>query len=380
MPSHCIPLAALAKVLVKSFACSFLLPKMFHEAVRTLGFTVLDIDRDPEKRLMPEIAAVQGFKPHMIVDDLSPTTAFITRMFKIPRVSVVRKGIIPFDANTPGYRHSSGLDEHFKSLNQIDLSSLVGAWKPSNLSELFIGDLNIIPSIPSVEVLPPKLRGDKSYIYSGPLLLRDDEILSCVRKIINVKSINPIAVEDFFNQNSRRRIVYFTMGLAMPEEIRKRAGYCIRSLLDKGAAVITNIPEYPSGIGDEANRVLVTDFLPNEKVCSKADLMIHQCGSGTYNFQLSHQLPAIILGTNCYDRDDVARRLHQLSAAHYIPDGLREEEHRRAFDRAAAELLHDTSPRFQEQKTVLARLSDEIAVTRRDFDAEEVMRRLLREK
>jgi hypothetical protein len=64
--------------------------------------------------------------------------------------------------------------------------------------------------------------------------------------------------------------------------------------------------------------------------------MIHHCGSGTYQYQIKHLLPAICVGSQCFDRDDVAMRLQELGVARYIPapeeaDGF-VDQFRKAFD------------------------------------------------
>ncbi len=54
MPSHIIPLMALARQLGKNiFECAFLLPKLYHAYAQSLGFTVLDIDRSKTARPCP---------------------------------------------------------------------------------------------------------------------------------------------------------------------------------------------------------------------------------------------------------------------------------------------------------------------------------------
>ncbi len=96
MPSHMIPLMALARLLNGNlFECTFLLPQLYHGYARSLGFNVLDIDRKLSDRTTPEMTAIASCNPDVIVDDLSYTTAFSSRLTQIPRISIVRKGILP---------------------------------------------------------------------------------------------------------------------------------------------------------------------------------------------------------------------------------------------------------------------------------------------
>jgi UDP:flavonoid glycosyltransferase YjiC (YdhE family) len=103
MPSHIIPLIALDKLLNKNyFKTSFLLPKNFHLFIRKIGASVLDIDKEFQFRTTSEMIAFAKFKPDVLVDDLHFTSAFSTRFAKIPRISIVRKGILPHEEYKPG--------------------------------------------------------------------------------------------------------------------------------------------------------------------------------------------------------------------------------------------------------------------------------------
>ena len=202
-----------------------------------------------------------------------------------------------------------------------------GLWEPKHHAELFIGDVNIIPALPSVEILPEEIKTDPSYVYAGSLLLSDEEMLT---NMFNVKT--PVVgkkMDDcrkplhlFLEENKGRKKVYFTKGITAPVEIQKRAAACVISLLNRDVAIISNIGPVPELTAEQSTRYFTSSFLPMHTVCSMVDVMIHHCGSGTYNYQLAHQVPAIILGSKYYDRDEVALQLHKLSAACYISADL----------------------------------------------------------
>ena len=146
-----IPLISLAfKLDPNNFRSAFLVPETYHHLFQNLeDILCLDIDRNRMGHLLkPEMMAINRFKPNVIVDDLN-YSAFSSRIMRIPRISIVRRGILPFETHTDGYRHSSDIIEYFKELNGADISGLTD-WKPKTVSDLFQGDVNIIPSIPSL--------------------------------------------------------------------------------------------------------------------------------------------------------------------------------------------------------------------------------------
>jgi|GEM_PF-5662099 len=364
MPSHIIPLVALAKMLdTQLFDLAFLLPTNHHPLVKSLGFTVLNIDRQ-QGGLSVENKAIELFDPHIVVDDLSFTTAFSTRLRKIPRISIVRKGIIPLEAHSPEFRHSSNIDEHFNKVYKT--ASAESFWTPGSPAELFIGDVNIIPSIPSIETLPSTIENKDTYHYAGPLLLDDVALMKGLDLQIGGTRYadNREKVMQFLDNNAGRKIVFFTQGLTDIGEITTRAQTALQLLLNKGLAIITNIGKF----NFDSPHFFSDTFLPMHMICEKCDFMIHHCGSGTYNYQLLYELPAIILGSNCYDRDEVAMKLQEQGAAHYFPANFEKAAFYRDFNKIVDLLIDAESSFYQAQKQSLHTLNSEITHTREAFD------------
>lgn len=374
MPSHLIPLIYLAKLLnKKEFESAFLVPKEFHEHVRELGFTVIDIDRSDKAEMRSELTAIQDYQPDILVDDLNYFTAYTSRIMMKPRISIVRKGIIPFEKTTPGYGHSSGLLENFEVLKKLDLGA-EGFWSPQTTSDLFIGDINIIPSIPSIEVLPAQLENNPSYYYSGPLILDDQEM--CSSGLTFTEAVFA-SVADFFNRHEQKKLVYFTVGLGQPAVILKRAAQCIQLLLNNSnIAVLTNVP-IDVEEEEKRSRYFTSGYLPMHEICSRIDLMIHQCGSGTYNYQLYYEVPGIVLGSRCYDRDDIGMRLEELGAVCFINADLEEEAYYTKFSTVVGQLLNNHSSAFVEQKLAIAALKDEMMEVKEEFNFPDMIRKLL---
>jgi hypothetical protein len=378
MPSHIIPLMALARQLKEDlFDYAFLLPELYHDYAKSLGFTVLAIDHKRADRSIPQMMAIEKFKPDIIVDDLSYATAFLTKLLKLPRIAIVRKGVLPFESNITGYEHSC---QHIgRVMDEIKEWAFdeVGMWKPQHFSDLFIGDLNIIPAVPSVELLPELIENKDAYIYSGPLVLHDEEIMAS-EKYLSLQGKNPgKSIDDFLHAHRHRKTVYFTTGLTIIPEIHSRLTVCIRSLLNNGIAVITNEMNPPGLSKEERSMLYTARLLPMHKVCSNVNFMIHHCGSGTYNYQLMHKVPAIILGSRLYDRDEIAVRLDELGAACYLSADLEDDTFFSRFGQAVSALLNTSSATFQKQSAILKQLNKEITDTRRKFNFTGIVSRLL---
>jgi UDP:flavonoid glycosyltransferase YjiC (YdhE family) len=387
MPSHLIPLIALAKLLRKSrFKVAFFVPEQFHAYVRSFNFTVLarepgrdtaliadgELEAAHEAELASEVSAITRFEPHVLVDDLNICTAFSSRLTGKARISVVRKGVIPCEEATRGYCHSSGIPEYFDRVKET-LSFCQDLWHPRDYYDLFKGDVNIIPSIPAIEALPPLLEDKSSYLYAGPLIIDDHEMIGPQTYTSDIYG----AMDFFCCTNANRKLVYFTVGLAQPDHILKRAERCIQSLLAHGAAIFTNMVNLPGEAAGRQSRLFSSAYLPMHYICARADLMVHQCGSGTYGYQLRYELPGIALGSKCYDRDDVAIQLDALGASCYISEDLGEDAYAEKFNALVDQLLDSSSRLFAKQKAALAKIKKDTLAVQQNFSFEAVVQQVV---
>ena len=351
-----------------------------------MGISVLEIDRDFERSfLAPELRALSTFSPDVVVDDFSFTTAHTTRLKRVPRVSVLRKGVFPGDRpRKPGHVHSGQLEW----LMETWPLGALGLPRPKEASELFVGKVNIIPSIPSVEPLPEPQLDERNFIYSGPLRVDDTTVLANISAFdsgildevergwgASLADFLPVArVEEFLGRHrGSRPIAYLTIGLARHANLAPFLPGCIDLLLDRGAAVVTNVEADLGRDPSRADRYLYSAFLPMDLVCSRCDLMIHQCGSGTYAAQIDHRLPAITLGTMCYDREDVALRLEELGASVHVVSPAEDDDFLGRFSRAVDLFLGADPPARAAARAAVSKLSEETAKIREGFDFRKVL-------
>ena len=371
--SHHIPLLALHQLSHSpSKEMAFLIPRLFHEFFKRNGIPFLDIDYDGA--LHSEIAAYKEYHPDVVVDDWSLSTAFATRLMEIPRITIQRistfPGHVPVNEN---HQHSITID--FKRYPDV---THLGLRQPSTLSDFFEdADMKIVPGIRSVEVLPETLQSDPTYVYCGPLLGEDyfvgaedgDHANADLRELKDFSQL-----ESFLDSNRGRKTAYFTFG-----NVAKANGPihdCIRYLLERDIAVITNIAVDRLD-GEQQRLYLRARYLPMHFVCSQVDLVIHPGSTGAYHYPILHNVRSITIGTQRYDREDASIRLQELGASLHIPAADECEDFYGAFKAAVAQCLDPGSPVIAAQQKAVASLKAEVDETALRFDYDDVLNRAI---
>lgn len=348
--AHGIPLLALSRQLEPSFVSAFLVPKGYWSFFRERGASVLDIDHD---ELKTQMIAHARFKPDVVVDDLSFTTAFAHELRPFPRVTIQRTGSFPGEsAPAPGREHSA--DPALKSLPDL---SWMGLAKPTRVADMVKAEAVIVPGIKSVEVLPASLQGDPRYFFSGPLVADDALPVRGAPRSAEVD-----AVDAFLERHAARQIVLFTFGTIARAPRHVEANIC--RLLEQGRAVISTV-----AVEGAAHSALFLhgEFLPFHRICARASLMIHHCGSGTSQYPIRFNLPSITLATGCHDREDVALRLQSLGASVHFDRTVEQSGYDARFDEAVQAYLEPTSDVLRSARAVLARLNQEADMTAASF-------------
>lgn len=255
---------------------------------------------DMEKR------AYEIVQPSLIIEDTSMLTPLIAEKNKIPRISIQRTGI--FRSIDRAYRN----EKHVHSLAKGNTDSAF-----ENPSVFFTShdDFNapflmqyakpkakIIPGIPSIERLPENIENRESYFYSGPLIVMDKP-----SKNLSLK------LEEFLNTNKEKPLVFITTGTIDRTPIEN----FIEFFVQRGYAVITTCQcEVNEKYSQE---IFYNKLLPLHYICGIANLVIHQCGSGMYHYPIMNRVPSFTVGTQCYDREDIALRLQELGVSAHIP-------------------------------------------------------------
>lgn len=355
--AHGIPLLALSRQLNSSFVSAFLLPKRHWDFFRHRGANVLDIDHDA---LKTQMIAHARFKPDVVVDDLSFTTAFAHQLARFPRVTIQRTGSFPGEvAPVPDREHSAG-----PMLRSLPDLSWLGLAKPTRIADLARADAVIVPGIRSLEVLPAQLQGNPRYFFSGPLVVDD----SCVRGSPRSTDFN--AVDAFLERHTARQIVLFTFGTVARAASHVEAHIC--RLLEQGRAVISTVA-VASAARDYSALFFHGEFLPLHRICARASLIIHHCGSGTSQYPVLFNLPSITLATGFHDREDVALRMQSLGASVHLDRTREPSDYDTRFDEAVRAYLEPASPMLRSARTVLSRLKQEADLTATAFDLSRVL-------
>ena len=329
--SHQIPLYVLHQRYFRRFPSInnyFLLPKRNHEEYLKQGLQVLPIDNTLDVQnpsdvtpkhhlelLKKETDAFQMVKPQIILEDGSFSTPLITEKNNIPRMSIQRTGFfrsLPKALRNKNHMHSMEKGEGTHKV--ADTSSFIYEGQKPDLSipanrtdKNFIANyLNaktkLVPGIPLIEKLPDNIENPGSYFYTGPLNVEDNPSQELLKEL-----------NDYFEYNQKKKKVFITTGLIDKGNIAELIEY----LLKNGYAVISTFPL--TNNENYKDEYFYNRFLPLNHICSKADLIIHQCGSGMYHYPLLNQKPTLTIGTQCYDREDVALRLQELGVSKHIP-------------------------------------------------------------
>ena len=328
--SHQIPLYVLSQRYFKNVSTiyAFLLPKYDHRSFASKGVNTLGVDFSEETdenitsyskavSLFNKTAqAITSFSPDFVIEDLSFMNGVIAQ-HNIPTVSIQRTGMFrsidPILRN-PCHGHSmeKQVNNQFnccftapsKTLEHLDIATSGAIVNAKELvrNQLLQAKVKLIPGIPSIEKLPDDVKQPESYFYTGPLTMKDNPTAPLSKQLAS-----------FFSYHNDRKIAFVTTGLIDRSEVFP----IIQHLLEKDYAIITTVPYFPAD--NQQNQLFFNAFLPLNLVCSRVDLVIHHCGSGMYHYPLLHLKPTITIGTQCYDREDVALCLEQLGISKHTP-------------------------------------------------------------
>jgi UDP:flavonoid glycosyltransferase YjiC (YdhE family) len=369
--AHLLPLVALNEMLANTpVETAFLVPRQQHALLKERGVPILDIDH---QGFRSEIPAYKKYKPDVVIDDASLTTGAATIFTGVPRVAIQRTGMFRGDVpRNPKHGHSMAISAADLKNKWAGIAYL-GLPEPKVYSDLFEAPYKIVPGIPSIEVLPTALQNDPTYFFAGPLVM-DDYLVGSMAGGNNGFSLNSsknfAPLQEFFERNRDRKRVYVTFGtVAKPTQ---EVSDCLQFLMNNGIAVVSSIKLKDLS---EAHQALYyhAPYLPMHYVCSNVDVMVHHCGCGTYQYPVMHEVPSIVVGTQCHDRDDVGMRLEELGTAIYLPGPQENEDFVSDFKRAVEQYFQDSSRLIKEKKKNLAALNQEVERTVKDFNLEYVL-------
>lgn len=333
--SHLIPLIAFYKRYLsqmKNVLCYFLISEADLEYCKKYNINVLKFDytyyekknssfvlKNIQHFLEKRNSIVKQFNPDVIIEDSSFETSEFCEVNSIPRISVQRTGF--FRSSNPIHRnnmHVHSIEKAFingRRYKVFEYKQYVAGQDADILDPNFYfpkysanrdlfnvlnANAKVIPGIPLIEMLPSILN-DNSYFYCGPLILEDTE-----------NSVILNSLSSFLEQNRKCLKVLLTTGLVEQQDLTE----IFKILTNKGFAIITTV--YPPYEVNKIN-IFYHPFLPLHFVTKNVNLVIHQCGSGIYHYPLLYEKPVITLGTQCYDREEIALRLQELKVSLHVP-------------------------------------------------------------
>lgn len=375
--SHLIPLMVMQHNYIRKISAIknfFLVSETKHNILSAQGMKVLplnygvtdisieniisSVEYYDKKIKAIEDKAFNYLNPDILLEDICFNSAMLAEKYGIPRISIQRTGMfrnLPTEKRNPKHHHSleKGMDKIF-TLHQNHKTYDFGS---EVFSEKYIqANAKIIPGIPSLEILPDNQPNKDSYFYAGPLIVNDRPSIFFKNKLAK-----------FLQKNKDKKKVYITTGLVDYSSI---VAY-IKLLLKKNYAIITN--HDISGLNP--NLIFSKKILPLNYVCSKMDLIIHHCGSGMYHYPILNKKPSITIGTQCFDREDIALRLQQLGVSKHTPNPNDDEKYLSIFEGHLDKFENNTLCDLEK----LLALREEIKLTKENFNFERITNYVLKQ-
>ncbi|MDQ3536102.1 MAG: hypothetical protein M3421_10805 [Bacteroidota bacterium] len=393
--SHLIPLFVLNQRYFRRMTNinnNFLLPQKLHKQYEEAEISVLPIDfalldgSEPNGTIQEDAgkvketqyrqfvnkvdSALKMSNADIVIDSNEALSTIIAEKNKIPRISIHRTGLfrsIDKNLRNPAHIHSmektnygKGFDAYLilnpkKKLSKLYSKYLRTTYLKDDV-DYFMRYLDaktkLIPGIPSIEILPDDIKNKDSYFYTGPLLIEDKPSQKLSQEL-----------STFFEINKNKKTVFISTGLIDQDDIQEMVLY----LLKEKYAVISSRKLINSN--DYKDQIYQNPFLSLNYICAKVNLVIHHCGSGMYHYPLLHQKPVITIGTQCYDREDVALRLQQLKLSRHVPSFRDDENYMEIFTDCVQAFEKGELSDFEQLK----KIKIEINQTMLDFDMDEVI-------
>ncbi len=307
-----------------------------------------------------EKEAYEKAKPTLIIEDNSFSIPLIAEKNHIPRISIQRTGI--FRSIDTRFRNINHVHSVQKGVNTERITfftntnnSEIPAFNDSDLyflQQYIKPKAKIIPGISTIERLPENIEDRESYFYSGPLLVMDKPSKNLSNRL-----------DEFLNNNKQKPIVFITTGTIDRTPIENFIEFFVK----RNYAVITTCN---CEINEVYNQeIFYNKLLPLHYICGISDLVIHQCGSGMYHYPIMNRVPSLTIGTQCYDREDIAQRLQELGVSGHIPHPDDNLDYWTVFLEMMDRFEKNTLINFD----MMDRLRFEINETMSKFDVEKVI-------
>lgn len=249
------------------------------------------------------------FKPDVTICDWQLNFYRAVNLYDVPcKISILRAEQIV------GYRRLSTdckekfptdgaghLERFNKVLSKLNMPAV------SDCREQWMGDINIIPSIPELDAIPdplPNVYNNKKVEFVGPLFLNENNTVST-------------QVLEWIEQQKKsgNRLFVITLGTVYGTIDNYR--FLINSLkqLDESVLVICPIDEIFDELRNEFpdfNNIKIVRFVHLPVILNETDLVIHHFGHGVILHCLLAGCPTVSIPSYEYDREDNALRLEKI--------------------------------------------------------------------
>lgn len=308
-----------------------------------------------------EKEAYDKVQPELLIEDNSFTTPLIAEKNSVPRISIQRTGT--FRSIDKRFRNSKHVHSMQKGININRASFLVD---PKNLNtpkfntsdkryleNYFRPKTKIIPGISTIETLPDDIEDRDSYFYSGPLIVMDKPSKKLSERLV-----------EFLEKNQQKPVVFITTGTIDKTPIERYIEFFVKR---NYAVVTTSNCEINVNYSDN---IFYSNLLPLNYICEISDLVLHQCGSGMYHYPILNKVPSMTIGTQCFDREDIALRLEELEVSSHIPHPEDNDNYWEVF----LEKVHSFEKNELVNHNMINQLKAEIEETMQNFNIQEVIK------
>ena len=277
------------------------------------------------------IDLLKEFSPDYIVSDLGILGCLAARIMKIPLIAINQSCYHP---NVPGGRlvwWEENVDTHEPILEKLNAYLLKkGAKTLECFTEIFTGDLTIIPSFPEFDPIDNLKQYNTHYI--GPVLWR-------------TKSDDDEMIKRYFEENKTNIFCYTAR---FRDNVGESGKKIFEAIYEGAKNINANIiistgsqADYKEALEligkNMLNNVKIVDYVPLDIAYGMSDLVIHHGGHGSCLGQFYYGVPSIVVPTH-REREYNARICNKMGVSEFI---LRENLSASTISDVANKMLRD---------------------------------------
>ena len=264
-----------------------------------------------ETKIEQLIKIVKDYNPDYIFSDLGILACLVARILNIPLIAMNQSCYYP--TNKLKWWTNVEYDENELRDKLNDFLAKHNAKKLNTFTEIFTGDLTVIPSFYDFDKISEEGLNKYNGTYIGPILWFSDKHVD--DNISNILSKN----------NNRKKIfcytARFTDNVGKSGEVIFDSVFSVAKDIDADFVISTgNKQDYDKALSKVNNipsNVYITDYVPLEVAYENSDIVIHHGGHGSCLAQFYFNKPGLIIPTHS-EREHNARVCKKLGVSEFL--------------------------------------------------------------